>query len=115
LQAARQGAELIVTLSNDAWFGDSRGARLHLVVSAFRSIETRLPQLRATNTGISAIITPTGDIVARSATGSQAILTGTAIPGSRGPTLMKIWGDWFGPTVCLVTLVLFAVVIRRKR
>ncbi|MFN8645053.1 MAG: apolipoprotein N-acyltransferase, partial [Candidatus Binatia bacterium] len=45
LAAARAGAELIVTLSNDSWFAAGSGPRLHLVVAAFRSIETRLWQV----------------------------------------------------------------------
>jgi apolipoprotein N-acyltransferase len=106
LEAARRGADLILTLSNDGWFAGGAGARLHLVVSAFRSIETRLPQLRATNTGISAVITATGDIVARTATGKATVLTGSVHPGREEPTLMARWGDWFGPAACFATLVM---------
>jgi apolipoprotein N-acyltransferase len=51
LEEARRGAEVIVTLSNDSWFAEGNGPNLHLTVSAFRSLETRRPQLRATNTG----------------------------------------------------------------
>src|SRR5262249_24767107 len=54
--AARRDADLIVTLSNDSWFPDERAPKLHLISAAFRSIETRLPQVRATNSGISAMI-----------------------------------------------------------
>ena len=64
IAAVREGAELIVTLSNDAWFATGEGPHLHLVVSAFRSLETRRSQVRATNTGISAIISPTGELLA---------------------------------------------------
>jgi apolipoprotein N-acyltransferase len=61
-RAVRDGAELFLTLSNDSWFAEGGGPQLHLVVSAFRSIETRRPQARATNTGISAGISATGEI-----------------------------------------------------
>ena len=63
IAAVRAGAELIVTLSNDAWFATGEGPHLHLVVSAFRSLETRRSQVRATNTGISAVISPTGELL----------------------------------------------------
>ena len=44
-------------MSNDSWFTDYPvGARLHLAVAAFRSIETRLPQVRVTTNGLSAVI-----------------------------------------------------------
>src|SRR6185369_2613912 len=69
-EGARLGAELILTMSNDSWFMEhSEGAWLHLVVAAFRSIETRLPQLRVTSNGISAVIDPTGAIVSSAAVG----------------------------------------------
>ena len=61
--AVAAGADLIVTLSNDGWFPAGAGPRLHLVAAAFRSVETRLPQVRATNSGISALILPSGEIV----------------------------------------------------
>jgi len=114
LDAARRGADVIVTLSNDGWFAGEGGAELHLVVSAFRSIETRLPQIRATNGGISAVVTPTGEIVARSSVERPAVIAATVSPGGR-PTPMTRWGDWFGPTACLVALLMGATALRRPR
>ena len=61
--AAALGADLIITLSNDSWFPDARAPRLHLISAAFRSIETRLPQVRSTNSGVSAVISPAGTIL----------------------------------------------------
>ena len=112
--AARRGADVILNLSNDAWFGDSRGARLHLVVSAFRSVETRLPQLRATNTGISATIDATGAITSETKTGRPAILVGRITPGRRGETLAVLWGDWFGPASVLAALAMLAIARVRR-
>ncbi len=115
VQAAADGADLIVTLSNDGWFAGGPGAMLHLVVSAFRSIETRLPQLRATNTGISAVISPTGEIVASTAVGIETVLEGTVTPGRRGRTLVVLWGDWFGPFAALAAVLLTLVALARRR
>lgn len=117
LDAARRGAQLILTLSNDGWFSGGRGARLHLTVSVFRSIETRLPQLRATNTGISALISAGGEIVERADTGQARALVATVSPGRRMPTLMVRWGDWFGPVACLLApiVALLAAVVGRRR
>jgi apolipoprotein N-acyltransferase len=114
IDAARHGADLIVTLSNDGWFAGSRGARLHLVVSAFRSIETRLPQIRATNTGISAVITPTGEILDSSPVGKATVLAATVKPGARPATIVVRWGDWLGPTACFLALVLLLPAIRKR-
>jgi apolipoprotein N-acyltransferase len=116
LTAARAGADSIITLSNDGWFADSPGANLHLVVSAFRSIETRLPQLRATTTGISAIISPTGEISARSPVGQATVLTGVVTPGNRAPTMMMRWGDWFGRAAAVAAfgLLLYSLLFARR-
>ncbi|MEW6055206.1 MAG: apolipoprotein N-acyltransferase [Bdellovibrionota bacterium] len=50
------GAEILFNATNDAWFGDTREPSLHLYLTAFRSIETRRPLVRATNTGYSTVI-----------------------------------------------------------
>jgi apolipoprotein N-acyltransferase len=96
-EAAREGAELLLTLSNDSWFAEGGGPRLHLAVSAFRSLETRLSQLRATNTGISAAILPTGEIVARAEVHERRALVASVPVATRRPTLAVAWGDWLGP------------------
>jgi apolipoprotein N-acyltransferase len=59
------GANLIVNLTNDAWFGRTLEPHQHLVVSVPRAVETRLYLVRATNTGVSAVIDPLGRVVAR--------------------------------------------------
>ncbi len=108
LAAARAGADVIVTLSNDSWFARGAGPRLHLLGAEFRSIETRLPQLRATNTGISAVITPSGDVVERAGVDERATLVARIVPGQRSRTLAVAWGDWLGPVALAVALVSLA-------
>jgi apolipoprotein N-acyltransferase len=117
-EAVRKGAELIVTISNDSWFGTSAGPKLHLTLAAFRSIETRLPQVRATNSGISAFITPTGEIIREVQTGQRTGVLMTIPPAEHVSTLMVSWGDWFGPAALLsgvVLLVAQVLLSRRKR
>ncbi|WP_224240835.1 apolipoprotein N-acyltransferase [Hyalangium gracile] len=113
--AVRKGAELIVTLSNDSWFGTSAGPKLHLTLAAFRSIETRLPQVRATNSGISAYITPTGEIVREVQTGQRAGVVVTIPPTAPIGTLMVAWGDWFGPTALILGMVLLLAQVLLSR
>src|SRR5262249_24774882 len=113
-QAVRDGAEVIVTLSNDSWFADGPAPWLHLVGAAFRSIETRRPQLRATNTGISAVIDASGTIVARTDVDRRAVLAATVRPEAHAATLVLRWGEWLGPPGLGLGIAPVAVPLRRR-
>ncbi|GAB6195619.1 apolipoprotein N-acyltransferase [Lysobacter xanthus] len=114
---ARLGARLLVGLSNDAWFTrDPQGARLHLQSAALRSVETRLPQVRATTNGLSAVVDASGDVVARTRMGERTVLLATVSLVEMPPTLFVRTGDWIGPGALLVALGgAFASVRRRAR
>lgn len=116
IEGARLGAEMILTMSNDSWFTEhTGGAHLHLVVAAFRSVETRLPQYRVTNNGITAVIDPTGEIVAGAGVGERRVVLGELAPRKPATTLMVAWGDWLGPTaLALVALLLGGAWLRRS-
>jgi apolipoprotein N-acyltransferase len=113
--AVRQGAELIVTLSNDSWFAAGAGPRMHLVGAVFRSIETRRPQIRATNTGISAVITATGELLDTAAVDERATLVASVTPDARTTTLVLAWGDWLAPCALLAAAVSLGARMARAR
>lgn len=115
LAAVRRGAEVLLTLSNDSWFASGLGPRLHLIVSAFRSIETRRPQIRATNTGISAVIDATGTPTAVAGVHRRATLVAVVQPETEATTLALAWGDWFGPAALVVGLLLLSAGWLRRR
>jgi apolipoprotein N-acyltransferase len=97
MEGARRGANLLLNVTNDSWFGDLGEPELHLALTTFRSIETRLPQLRSTNTGISALILPDGTL-AQTSPKDAALPLNWDIPLIRpDPTLIVRLGDWFGP------------------
>ncbi len=73
-------ASLLINVSNDAWFGDSIAAHQHLQMARMRSIETGRYMLRATNTGISALIDEKGKIISRSPQHRTDVLAGQVIP-----------------------------------
>jgi apolipoprotein N-acyltransferase len=63
--ATQKGAELLVNISSDAWFGRSLAPHQHHVIAAFRAIENRRYLIRATTTGLSAVVDPLGRTIAR--------------------------------------------------
>jgi apolipoprotein N-acyltransferase len=94
---ARLGAQVLLVMSNDAWFSSTpQGAQLHLAAAALRSVETRLPQFRVTPNGISAVIDRTGRVVAGSRSGERMLVVGEVPVGEPARTLMVAWGDWVG-------------------
>jgi len=112
IAGARLGARLLLVMSNDSWFSEHpAGANLHLVVSAFRSIETRLPQMRVTANGISAVIDRSGEIVASASMDERAVVIGEASPQAPPATLMVAWGDWVGPVALLLLMVMLGAPI----
>ncbi len=61
----KRGADILVNITNDAWYGDSSAPYQMLAMSTMRAVETKVPMVRVANTGISAIIEPSGKITAR--------------------------------------------------
>ena len=61
---AADGADLLINITNDAWFGPTSAPYQHLAMAALRAVENRVPVLRAANTGVSAVVRPDGSIEA---------------------------------------------------
>ena len=78
-------ADVIVTISNDSWFGHSIGPHQHLQMVRMRALENGRYVLRATNNGITAIVAPTGSVVAQVPQFEPVVLDGT-FSGMSGAT-----------------------------
>ncbi len=92
---ANEGANILVTLTNDAWFGDSSAPYQHFSMAVFRAVENHLAVARAANTGISGVIAPDGGIVTKTSIFTQEALT-TSIPLRRAkPSFYTQFGDVF--------------------
>lgn len=76
----RQGANVLVNVSNIAWFGDSHALPQHLAISRMRTLELGRPMLRATNTGVTAAIDHRGQVTARLPNYEQGALDVTVQP-----------------------------------
>jgi apolipoprotein N-acyltransferase len=96
-------ASYLVNLSNDAWFGDSLAPYQHLQIARMRALETGQPLLRATNSGISALIGPRGQLQAATRDFVEVVLTGPVQPMA-GTTPFVRWGN--GAAVLLMLLAL---------
>jgi apolipoprotein N-acyltransferase len=88
----RNGARILVNITNDAWFGRSSAPYQHLSIAAFRAVETRTPLVRAANTGVTAIIDQNGHIRAMTALFEEGYLTGEVTPGGADSVYLRI-GD----------------------
>ncbi|ABC77418.1 apolipoprotein N-acyltransferase [Syntrophus aciditrophicus] len=108
-----EGAGLLVNITNDAWFGRTSAPYQHLSMTVFRAVENRLFLARAANTGISAIIDPTGKILMKS-----SIFERTAIQGHikylNLPTLYAKYGDIF-VYVCFILLISIYLMSEKRR
>ncbi len=100
----RSGAELLVNITNDAWFGLTSAPYQHLSMMPFRAVENRLYVVRAANTGISAVIDPTGRIESGTDLFVEAALAGQVRFVDSG-TYYMAYGDSFA-YLCLISLVL---------
>jgi apolipoprotein N-acyltransferase len=94
---------VLVNVSNDAWFGDSFASVQHLQISQMRALETGRYMLRATNTGMTAIIDQHGRVVQVLAPFTRASLDGMA-RGFSGATPYVLWGN--GATLAAIALML---------
>ncbi|MGD8620043.1 MAG: apolipoprotein N-acyltransferase [Gammaproteobacteria bacterium] len=105
-------AAMLVNVSNDAWFGRSLAPFQHLEMARMRARETGRPMLRATNTGISALIDHQGRIIAQSPQFEAAVVTGEVEP-RQGATPYVRWGN--APIVVLCAGLLLAAGYWRRR
>ena len=96
-------ADIIMNLSNDAWFGDSIAAHQHLQIARMRSLEFGRPTIRATNTGISAFIAYDGSLLETGPQHLPVSLTAAVRP-RKGATPFANWGN--APIVILCAIIL---------
>jgi apolipoprotein N-acyltransferase len=101
-------AGLLVNVSNDAWFGDSLAPHQHLEIARMRALETGRYLLRATNTGISAIIDEQGKVIARSPQFESHALT-AKVNAYQGITPYARWGNH---AIVLFLAILLALAYR---
>jgi apolipoprotein N-acyltransferase len=107
-QFVRNGATLLINVSEDGWFGNTAGARQHLAHAMMRAIENDRDLVRVTNTGITALITADG----RVADALPQFVEGTQIWQAHTNSALTFYarhGDWFAVAAALLSVVLLGV------
>ncbi|HSG88658.1 MAG TPA: apolipoprotein N-acyltransferase [Pseudomonadales bacterium] len=102
------GTELLLTISNDTWFGASIGPDQHLQIARMRALELGKPLARATNDGITALVDARGGLGDRLPRFQPGVLTGSIQPMA-GRTPFAVTGSW--PTVLLAFLLLLPALL----
>ncbi len=110
----RAGATVLVNVSNLAWFGDSHALDQHLNIARMRALELGRPMLRATNTGVTAMIGDDGEVLIKLASGIRAAL-GAKVQGSGGLTPYARYGNLPALVLALVLVAAGAGLCSRGR
>jgi apolipoprotein N-acyltransferase len=116
----KRGAQFLVNITNEAWFGRSVGPQHYLISSVFRAVENRVYVVRCANTGISCFIDPYGRIVGRVKDENnqdlfvRGVLTETVIP-MESRTVYTRYGDWLVWISLAVIVILISIVFLRKK
>jgi apolipoprotein N-acyltransferase len=110
----RSGSQLIINLTNDGWYGESAAPYQHFAIARWRAIENRRYLLRAANTGISAVIEPTGAIQAATGILREAICEGRIAFLSQR-TFYTRYGDVLVIGCAIIAFGLLIYSLRRKK
>jgi apolipoprotein N-acyltransferase len=109
---ARAGATLLVTITNDAWYGDTAAPWQHFRAARFRAAENRRPLLRAAITGVSALVAPDGSVQAQIGVFKEGVIRGWVIGRTRLTPYARL--PWLFPLLS-TAVAAFAVYLSRRR
>jgi apolipoprotein N-acyltransferase len=107
-QSVKEGAQFLVNITNDSWFGKSAAAYQHMDMVALRAVENRVPIVRAANTGITGNIDATGNIRQATELFTTELIIADIHPRESELTFYSRHGDVFSQ-ICLFLVALFAM------
>lgn len=111
----KEGAEFLVNITNDAWFGKSAASYQHISMVVFRAVENRRPIIRAANTGVTGIINSRGEIISQTDIFARGKIIGNIYPEKNYQTIYTRYGDFFAIAVLLCTIIYGGIGISRKK
>ena len=110
----QNGAQLLINITNDAWFGRSSAPYQHLSMVVFRAVENHLAVARAANTGISAFVDPVGRLLDETPLFEEAIRT-RSLPMMNYKSFYARHGDVFAIGCVFITVILCVISVQSKR
>jgi apolipoprotein N-acyltransferase len=113
-ELAARGAELLINVTNDAWYGTTSAPYQHLAMAVFRAVENRRYMVRAANTGITAVVDPWGRILERTELFERTVLV-RDVPFIARRSLYTRYGDSFALACLAGALALAAATVRRRQ
>ena len=107
-------SHVLLTVSNDAWFGRSIGPVQHFQMAQMRALETGRYMVRSTNNGLSGIIDPKGRIVVQGNRYTRESITGE-VYAAYGNTPFLLWQSWPSVALCFAMIALLLTLSQRRR
>lgn len=111
----RNGADVLIEMTNDGYLGPTPVLRQHLANAVFRAVETNRPVLRVTNVGITAYINESGEVLDKIESYTEGTRVWSVAKSDGAQTFYVRYGDWFAWFCSVVTLVLLAARFWSKR
>ena len=110
---AQRGAQFLVVITNDMWFGNTPLMEQHSLISVFRAIENRLPVVRAANTGVSLIIDKWGRIINKSDIYKEQYLSEKIYP-ENSKSIYGKFGNLIPKLTSIITLFALIIAFRKS-
>lgn len=111
----RNGADVLVEMTNDGYLGNTPVLRQHLASATFRAVETNRPVIRVTNVGVTAFIDETGAVLDEAEVYTEATRTWAVTKSDGAKTIYVRFGDWFAWVCIVISLALIALSIKSLR
>ena len=110
----RNGADVLIEMTNDGYLGPTPVLRQHLANAVFRAVETNRPVLRVTNVGVTAYINERGEVLESAEPYTEATRVWSVAKSDGSQTFYVKYGDWFAWLCSVVTLVFLVLAFRRR-
>ncbi len=114
-QHVRNGADVLVEVTNDGYLGNTAVLRQHLASAVFRAVETNRPVLRVTNVGITAYINERGEVIDPTQGFVEDTRIWTIAKSDGKQTIYVKYGDWFAWFCSFITLALLSICFWKKK